>query len=252
MASGVRALYDRGLATLIASWEAYARGTPDAAVLRLRGVICAVFPHPPERDVYNNAVLQRDLTAAERAQAVDAMEESYATAGVSRFAAWVHEHDVAACSELERRGYTFDSSTRAMGMDLADLHLPRPEIELGNLDWSGYLHLFDLSPDLLRHADVSAFHLRVARLDGEDVAVALAFDHDGDCGIYNVATVEPARRRGLGSALTLLQLHDARARGCQTASLQATPMAERLYAALGFQDLGRFVEYESRSREGEE
>jgi ribosomal protein S18 acetylase RimI-like enzyme len=111
------------------------------------------------------------------------------------------------------------------------------------LDWSGYLRLFGLPPDLLRGADLSPFSLVVARLGGEDVAAALAFDHDGDCGIYNVGTVEWARRRGLGTALTALQLHHARERGCRTASLQATPMAERVYAAAGFRDLGRFLEY---------
>jgi ribosomal protein S18 acetylase RimI-like enzyme len=171
------------------------------------------------------------------------MDAAYASAEVTRFAAWVHENDTAMRDEIERRGYPFDSATRAMGMDLTNLHLPRPDIELGSLDWGSYMRLFDLPPDLLRHADLSAFHLRVARLDGEDLAAALAFDHEGDCGIYNVGTVAHVRRRGLGSALTFLQLHDARARGCQTASLQATPMAERLYAAVGFRDLGRFVEY---------
>jgi len=43
--------------------------------------------------------------------------------------------------------------------------------------------------------------------------------------------------------VTAAQLHHARNRGCETASLQSTPMAERLYAALGFRDLGSFLEY---------
>ena len=38
-------------------------------------------------------------------------------------------------------------------------------------------------------------------------------------------------------------VHDAVARGCTTASLQATAMAERLYSRLGFRDLGRILEY---------
>ena len=83
----------------------------------------------------------------------------------------------------------------------------------------------------------------MARAAGEIVAASIAFDLDGDCGIYNVETVEHARGRGLGTALTVLQLHDARGRGCRTASLQATSMAERLYARVGFRDLGRFLEY---------
>jgi hypothetical protein len=38
-------------------------------------------------------------------------------------------------------------------------------------------------------------------------------------------------------------VHDAAARGCRTASLQSTAMAERVYAAVGFHDLGRILEY---------
>jgi predicted GNAT family acetyltransferase len=38
-------------------------------------------------------------------------------------------------------------------------------------------------------------------------------------------------------------VHDALARGCETASVQSTEMAERVYAAVGFRDLGRFLEY---------
>ena len=71
----------------------------------------------------------------------------------------------------------------------------------------------------------------------------MAFDFDRDCGIYNVTTLQGARRRGLGTALTALQVHDALVRGCQTASLQSTEMAEGVYAAVGFRDLGRFMEY---------
>jgi predicted GNAT family acetyltransferase len=58
-----------------------------------------------------------------------------------------------------------------------------------------------------------------------------------------MSTVEAARRRGLGTALTACHVHDAADRGCATASLQSTPMAERVYAAVGFRDLGRFLEY---------
>jgi predicted GNAT family acetyltransferase len=53
----------------------------------------------------------------------------------------------------------------------------------------------------------------------------------------------PEVPRGLGTALTALLAYDALARGCQTASLQSTPIAERPYAAVGFRALGRFLEY---------
>jgi len=104
--------------------------------------------------------------------------------------------------DLERWGYTLDTTTRAMAMSLDGILAPPPQIDLP-------------PPD----------------------------DLDGDCGIYNVGTLEHARRRGLATALTAIQLHDARARGCETASLQATQTAERLYAGIGFRDLGRILEY---------
>jgi ribosomal protein S18 acetylase RimI-like enzyme len=228
-------LYAIGARTAVASWEAYARGARDATVVRAPGVAAAVFPHLPERAVYNNAWL-------ESAEGLDAMEAAYAAAGVDRFAAWVHESDAALRGELEARGYTLDTTTRAMGMALDDLRGPRPELELEPAEWPAYLAYLEgvgVPAGLLAGADPSEFHLLIAR---DSLATALAFDHGDDCGIYNVSTLENARRRGLGTALTARLLHDARARGLRTATLQATAMAEGLYAALGFRDLGRILE----------
>jgi ribosomal protein S18 acetylase RimI-like enzyme len=236
-------LYLRGSDTLLASWEEYARGANGAALHRLPGMAAAVFPAEPERALYNNALLDRDLGAGERSAALDAMEAVYAAAEVTRFAAWVHESDEPMRDELERRGYTLDTTTRAMGMALDEIRLPRPEIPLRPARWLEYLTMEGLPLDFLSTADHAAFHLLAARADGELVAAALAYDFDGDCGIYNLATVEKARRRGLGTALTAAQVHDARGRGCRTASLQSTEIAERVYAAVGFRDLGRILEY---------
>src|SRR5262249_657079 len=180
-------------------WEAYARGATGATVHRLPGVAAAVFPDPPERAVYNNALLDRDLGAAARASAVDAMEHAYAAANLDRFAAWVQETDDAMRGDLEQRGYTIDTTTRAMATALDDIRLPRPTIELGPADWSEYLAFEGLSPDFLRGADHAPFHVLVARAEGVVVAAALAFDFRGYCGIYNVGTAVRARRRGLGT-----------------------------------------------------
>ena len=236
-------LFQRGLATLIASWQAYAQAAPDAEVRREPGVSIAIFPHEPERSVYNNALLAGGLAEAARAAALEAMAAAYAAAGVAHYAAWVHETDTAMRDDLPRRGYAFDSATRAMGLALADLHPPPPALQPESLPWPQYVRLFGLPGGLLANADPARFPIRVARREGEVVAAALAFDHAGDCGIYNVETLEHARRQGLATALTLQHLHEARDRGCQTASLQATPEAERVYAALGFRALGQFLEY---------
>jgi ribosomal protein S18 acetylase RimI-like enzyme len=237
-------LYERGCATLVASWEVYARGSRDASVQHRQGVAIAVFPREPERAVYNNAVLTRDLGPHERARSIAAMEAVYAQAGVDRFAAWVHEADEAMRTDIESRAYALETATRAMGLEL--IHLPDreiPDIELGTAQWSEYVRYEGLPSDFLAAADHSALRLRVIREADDIVAAALAYDFGTDCGIYNVGTVERARRRGLGTAVTLGQLYAARARGCRTASLQSTAMAQRLYSRLGFRDLGQILEY---------
>jgi ribosomal protein S18 acetylase RimI-like enzyme len=236
-------LYRRGAATLLASWAEYACASAGAALHRLSGVSAAVFPSDPERAFYNNALLDRDLARTSRAAAVDAMERVYDAAGVGHYAAWVHESDEGMRSELSRRGYALEESTRAMGRSLEDTSFPIPEVEFGRPDWSAYLRILGVPGDLLAGADASTFHILVAQVGGEDVATAMAFDHDGDCGVFNVTTLEQSRRRGIGSALTARHVQAAAERGCATASLQSTPMAEGVYEAVGFRDLGRILEY---------
>jgi ribosomal protein S18 acetylase RimI-like enzyme len=236
-------LYDRGVATLLASWEVYARSSPGAAVIRLPGAAAAVFPEEPERGIYNNAVLGRELASADRVSAVAAVEETYAKADIGDFAVWAHETEVAARIDLERRGYTIVESTRAMGMPLDDIRLPQPDLEFGPPDWHEHRRTLGLPSGLLEGIDRSLVKVLVARLNGEDMATAIAIDHEGNCGIYNVGTLEHARRRGLATGLIAVHLHEALARGCRTASVQSTPTAEGVYAALGFRDLGRILEY---------
>jgi hypothetical protein len=244
---GEQQLYDRAVATLVASWDAIAAGSAGAEVRNLPGVTAAVFPTEPERSIYNNAVFERGLGSAEGAVALEAMEAAYAAAGIRRFAAWVHESDADTRSALSARGYAIAESTRVMGRSLDDLP-PQPPVaaEIVPADWATYLdhlHGYDLPENLLAGVDPDAFHVLAARLNEEVVATALAFDHAGDCGIFNTSTYERARRGGLATALTVGHLHEAADRGCETATLQSTPMAERVYASVGFRGLGRFLEY---------
>jgi ribosomal protein S18 acetylase RimI-like enzyme len=239
-------LFRRGAANCLASWEAYARGSDRAAVLRFPSGAAAVFPDGPERTVFNNALLARDIDADGRAAVITDMEAAYNAAGVDRFAAWVHEADTAMRADLDERGYRVDTTTRAMGMAVHDVRTARPDLDLAPPDWEAYLDLLERDgapPGLLSGVAPGEFTVRIACLDGQPVAAALAFDVGDDCGIYNVGTLEHARRRGLGTALTALLVHEAADRGCRTATLQSTAMGERVYAAVGFRDVGGIVEY---------
>ena len=129
------------------------------------------------------------------------MAAAYRSAGIDRYAAWVHESDEGMRAELSGRGYTIAESTLAMGMSLDAIAVALPEVELGPLDWPEYLEYLQIvgvPAGLLSGADPSAFHTLVARHAGENVATAIAFDHHGDCGIYNMSTLR--RHDGKGSA----------------------------------------------------
>jgi GNAT superfamily N-acetyltransferase len=238
-----RELYDRGVATMIGTWEELARGPEDAALVQRDGVAAAVFPSGPEGEFLNNALIERGLAAEMRSAAVAAVEEIYADAGVASFAAWVQESDTGMRTEFERRGYVVTESTRAMGMAMDERPPLPPQPEYSRFDWDEYIRVMEVPTDFFAANDMSVFQILLGQLDGENVATGMSYELGGDCGIYNVGTLDHARRRGLGTALTARLLEDAAARGCVTASLQSTPIAEGVYAACGFRDLGRFLEY---------
>ena len=194
----VRDLHRRGMATLVASWEAYAGGSEAASVLRTHEVAAAIFPSEPARAVYNNAIPVRDLGPAERAAALDAIEAAYAEAGVGRFAVWVHESDEALRRDVKARRYSLDTATRSMGLALADLRVPRPDIDAEPADLAAHARVGELPTGLLDTVDDRSFHVLVARLGAEAVSTGIALDRHGDCGIYNVGTLERAGGAGSG------------------------------------------------------
>jgi ribosomal protein S18 acetylase RimI-like enzyme len=231
------------LANLFGCWSRIANGTKGASIERIPGAVIALFPVGPERDFYNNAVLARGLDGSRAGEAAAAVVQTYEDAGVDRYAIWAHESEEAGIAEMNRRRFRVDTTTRAMTMSLREIAVARPEVELAPPDWAEYLRTIEVPEGLLAAVDPRGFHVLIARLEGENVTAGMAYDHDGDCGIYNVGTLRHARRRGLGTALTALHLYLARERGCTTASLQSTEVAEWVYAAVGFRSLGRFIEY---------
>ncbi|MBE0695902.1 MAG: GNAT family N-acetyltransferase, partial [Anaerolineaceae bacterium] len=72
-------------------------------------------------------------------------------------------------------------------------------------------------------------------LDGEPVGTALLNLAGGVAGIYCVATLDHMRGRGIGTALTLAPLEEARKLCFQYGVLQSSGMGYNLYQRLGFE-----------------
>ena len=83
----------------------------------------------------------------------------------------------------------------------------------------------------------------LGRMDGEAVAAAEATVHDGAVGLYNIATREAVRGRGIGTAMTHRPLADALADDCDLGVLQAAPDGVGVYRRLGFVAYGEITEY---------
>lgn len=106
---------------------------------------------------------------------------------------------------------------------------------------------FDLFADLGLGPD-APYSYHVARLSGEPVATSMMFPDSSVAGIYCVATVPRARRQGIGTAVTLAALREARALGYRIAILQSSPMGVGVYSKLGFKECCRFGHYEWAGR----
>ena len=104
------------------------------------------------------------------------------------------------------------------------------------------------APLLFHHETILAPHIAafVAYLGGEPVACAMTLVSHRVAGVFYVATVEHARRRGLGDALTRMAARAGFELGAHAAWLGASEMGAGLYRRIGFQDLGApIVELES-------
>ncbi|MBW5446033.1 GNAT family N-acetyltransferase [Cohnella sp. CFH 77786] len=84
----------------------------------------------------------------------------------------------------------------------------------------------------------------VAWLDGRPVSTATMFEEGGVAGLYFVATSADYRGRGLGKAITLHALKEAKSRGAERVILHASQAGQGIYRNIGFQNkvqIGRYL-----------
>jgi ribosomal protein S18 acetylase RimI-like enzyme len=76
----------------------------------------------------------------------------------------------------------------------------------------------------------------LARLHGTAVATAETSLQEGVIGVFGVATIPGARRRGIGAAITARAVGD-RAEEADLAFLQSSEMGRGVYTSLGFREI---------------
>ena len=185
---------------------------------------------------------------------VDEIARSYADAGIGKWGVWVEPDDDASKHVLEQAGLVLDSAPRRMAIPLHDIDLDdAPEADaislrdVGRVNDLAYGHpdnrleamIAGLPPDAL--TAYGAFDY-----DNEPISAVITTEHDGDAGVWMVATVPWARGQGLAKRLMRRALADAKQRGCTTTTLLASRLGAPVYAGMGYRDLGPLHLWERR------
>ena len=216
-------MFDRYLASLAGSWEALAAPHPDARVVHGNGFVAMRAERHPVFD--NAAVLRPDAVPAALA----------VFDGLSHYAIW--SADDATAAAIAAAGLVRDTTTVPMVCSLPD-HSSADDGVVSGVAPEVIADITGVDPDLLRGVpELWTF----ADADRESCLVLIPVDTDVNVGF--VGTREPARRRGAAGRVLRHALAAARARGFRTASLQSTPMAERLYTRAGFVAVASWQEW---------
>ena len=94
-----------------------------------------------------------------------------------------------------------------------------------------------LDPRLVDDEDTASY---VGYIGGEAVVVGAGLRSGRTIGVYNIATITAARRRGYGAAMTRHVAAEGKAAGCDVAVLQASDMGRPIYERLGYRTVVRY------------
>jgi ribosomal protein S18 acetylase RimI-like enzyme len=217
---------------------------------------------------YHNAVVAADLAPAQADLLIDESRALMLARGVP--GTW-HVGPSMAPPDLGRRllarGFRYGGYDRCMGLELASMpeQIEAPSglsiqavgtpSELATwtqtlargfgegereANWVGAMYA------RLGYTGAAPWRHFLGTLDGAPVATATLFldQPSSTAGIYFVLTIEAARRRGIGAAITLAALRAGRAMGASLGVLGASELGQPVYRRLGFQDICRIELYE--------
>lgn len=210
-------------------------------------------PHP-----WFNGVVASQPASEEDVPSIKEVTAYFSSRDVSAFTWWVQPSLSVSTWEnyLKPLGFHYDNNTPGMAVDLhalrEDVSTPStfkilPVEDLDSLKlWT---HIFVVGYELPATWEKDFLDLMagvgidlpmrnyLGYLDGEPVATSNLFLGAGVAGVQCVATLPQARGRGIGAALTLAPLREAREMNYRVGVLQSSDLGFKVYQRLGFQKL---------------
>ena len=83
----------------------------------------------------------------------------------------------------------------------------------------------------------------LATHDGKPVGASMVFYSSGVAGIYNVAVYPEYRNRGIGTAITMAPLLQAKKKGYEISVLTASQLGFNAYSKIGFKECWKYENY---------
>jgi GNAT superfamily N-acetyltransferase len=215
-------------------------------------------------DPFLNVVFRTRLPSADADELIDATLAHFRARQVERCTWWAEPESV--CPNLRAyltsHGLKFEEGGTGMAVDLSALpaEVPHPvgltiqpvEDEAALRSWAqvmrlgfrlperGEQRLYELFAGLGGTGRLQSY---LASLNGRPVGTAQVFLGAGVAGVYQVTCLPDARGQGIGAAVTLAPLREARHKGYCISILQASRLGYPVYRRLGFRDYGKLNVY---------
>jgi hypothetical protein len=213
------------------------------------------------RGGFLNVVLQSELPRDRADEIINQAVSHFKTKNLTDLSWWIDPKTPDLDKYLIRHGLIFSEGGTGMAADLNDVpdSLPKPAdfkivpvTDFETLkDWNRTCSIGfgNPNPDD-KFADVLAevvfdppWRTYLGLLNDRPVATSQLFLSAGVAGLYSVTCLSEARNRGIGAAITLAPLLEARSMGYRVSILQASDLGAKVYRRLGFKEYGRLNEY---------
>jgi ribosomal protein S18 acetylase RimI-like enzyme len=214
---------------------------------------CTPLAHP----WFNGALSTKPFEEIDDAFIADTIQY-FRSKGISTFTWWMDPPLRASdwTTALSKHGFGFSDDTPGMAVDLQALNESQPAVDGLEIRTAAdeeslrvWTHVFIKGYELPPDWENIAFDLwsklshdsrvrnYVGYLNNKPVSTSCMIYGGGAAGIYSVATLPEARGKGIGAALTLKPLQDARELGYRIGTLQSSAMGFNVYKKLGFRHL---------------